>query len=443
MAEGMLGFAPDPPPRAGGADSETVFTFTAPETMDAENSSRVVPFVKCTFTSPPGSVRAGSAVHPAAGTTSVTTTAPDDVSTMTVPASPTVYVVDVAEIFVEFVVICWLPAAVTDPVPEPATVSPVATVVCAAAGDVFDPLSERTAELRANAAAPAASTPATESELVIPSFMGTPSDDLASPQYERQIQRTVGSRQRFTQIARGTVVGAPPAVATDHNGGVKVLLVEDDRSIADSVVASLASAGLEVAHVMSGGAAIDALDLAVPDVVLLDLGLPDRDGLDVARSIRERSAVPIIIVSARGDELDRVLGLELGADDYVVKPFSQRELLARIRAVTRRGGGDAPEQTQAGRSGRLVIDERTRTAAVDGADIALTAKEFDLLAYLAAEPGVVFRRNDILEHVWDTNWYGTTKTLDAHVASLRKKLGHPDWIQAVRGVGFKYVETPE
>jgi DNA-binding response OmpR family regulator len=168
------------------------------------------------------------------------------------------------------------------------------------------------------------------------------------------------------------------------------------------------------------------------------------DGLDVARAIRERSAVPIIIVSARGDELDRVLGLELGADDYVVKPFSQRELLARIRAVTRRGNGDSGDAASTrptGPDGRLVIDERTRSAAVDGVAIVLTAKEFDLLAYLAAEPGVVFRRNDILEHVWDANWYGTTKTLDAHVASLRKKIGHPDWIQAVRGVGFKYVET--
>ena len=223
-----------------------------------------------------------------------------------------------------------------------------------------------------------------------------------------------------------------------------VLLVEDDRSIAESVTASLASAGMEVAHVTTGAAAVDALSLAVPDVVLLDLGLPDMDGLDVARQLRERSAVPIIIVSARGDELDRVLGLELGADDYVVKPFSQRELLARIRAVVRRGapvpgadGGPVPAA-----SGRLVIDERTRTVLLDGVEVVLTAKEFDLLAYLAAEPGVVFRRNDILEHVWDVNWYGTTKTLDAHVASVRKKLGHPDWVQAVRGVGFKFVELP-
>lgn len=224
-----------------------------------------------------------------------------------------------------------------------------------------------------------------------------------------------------------------------------VLLVEDDRSIAGSVTASLSAAGMEVAHVTTGAAAVDALSLAVPDVVLLDLGLPDMDGLDVARLLREKSQVPIIIVSARGDELDRVLGLELGADDYVVKPFSQRELLARIRAVVRRG---APEPAPAGAvadapAGRLVLDERTRTVTVDGTEVVLTAKEFDLLAYLVSEPGVVFRRNDILEHVWDVNWYGTTKTLDAHVASVRKKIGHPGWVQAVRGVGFRYLETDE
>lgn len=227
-----------------------------------------------------------------------------------------------------------------------------------------------------------------------------------------------------------------------HNGGVKVLLVEDDKSIADSVVASLRLAGLEVHHVMTGADAIASVAETPFDVILMDLGLPDMDGLDVSKTIRETSATPIIIVSARGDELDRVLGLELGADDYVVKPFSQRELLARIRAVTRRNA-DTPQPTSIREGARLQIDERTHTILLDGTEIALTAKEFDLLAYLYAEPGVVFRRNDILEHVWDTNWYGTTKTLDAHIASIRKKLGHPDWIQSVRGVGFKYVEVAE
>jgi DNA-binding response OmpR family regulator len=172
----------------------------------------------------------------------------------------------------------------------------------------------------------------------------------------------------------------------------------------------------------------------------MDLGLPDMDGLDASKIIREGSAVPIIIVSARGDELDRVLGLELGADDYVVKPFSQRELLARIRAVTRRNV-EAPHVSTVREGVRLQIDERSHLVLLDGVEVSLTAKEFDLLAYLYAEPGTVFRRNDILEHVWDTNWYGTTKTLDAHIASIRKKLGSPDWIQSVRGVGFKYVEV--
>jgi two-component system response regulator RegX3 len=218
---------------------------------------------------------------------------------------------------------------------------------------------------------------------------------------------------------------------------VKVLLVEDDASIASSVVASLGQSGVDTSHVTNGQAGIDAVKNESFDVVLMDLGLPDMDGLDASKAIREFSAVPIIIVSARGDELDRVLGLELGADDYVVKPFSQRELLARIRAVTRRSGDTVPTHSEP--HGRLHIDERAHTVTLDEVEVQLTAKEFDLLAFLASEPNVVFRRNDILEHVWDTNWYGTTKTLDAHIASIRKKLGHGDWIQSVRGVGFKFV----
>ena len=222
---------------------------------------------------------------------------------------------------------------------------------------------------------------------------------------------------------------------------MKVLLVEDDAAIASSVVASLSQAGLSVVHVSAGEDGVETVRRDSFDVVLMDLGLPDMDGLDAARAIRDFSSVPIIIVSARGDELDRVLGLELGADDYVVKPFSQRELLARIRAVTRRVADSAPTVPEV--HGRLHVDERTHTVSVDGVEIQLTAKEFDLLAFLASEPNVVFRRNDILEHVWDMNWYGTTKTLDAHVASIRKKLGNADWIQAVRGVGFKFVNIDQ
>jgi DNA-binding response OmpR family regulator len=160
------------------------------------------------------------------------------------------------------------------------------------------------------------------------------------------------------------------------------------------------------------------------------------DGTEVARQIRARSAVPIIIVSARGDEMDRVLALELGADDYLVKPFGMRELLARIRAVTRRTAVVAEEP--AADLGRLNIDERSRRVTLDGAAVHLTPTEFDLLKYLAAEPGAVRRRTDILRDVWQTEWYGATKTLDAHVAAIRRKLGDPGWIESVRGVGFRF-----
>lgn len=216
-----------------------------------------------------------------------------------------------------------------------------------------------------------------------------------------------------------------------------MLLIEDDDPIAQSIVASLSSE-FDVRREPSGRAGITAIREWSPDVVLLDLGLPDVDGLEVAREIRTVSAVPVIIVSARGDELDRIIGLEIGADDYIVKPFSQRELLARIRAVLRRG---RLQDLTTDRQSRLQIDEKARFVTLDGNEVVLTAKEFDLLNFLHSEPGTVFRRNDILEHVWDVDWYGTTKTLDAHVASIRKKLGDQRWIEAVRGVGFRFVEV--
>jgi DNA-binding response OmpR family regulator len=227
---------------------------------------------------------------------------------------------------------------------------------------------------------------------------------------------------------------------------VRILLVEDDRSIAAPLVEGLLDAGHDVVHVATGAGALDAMSSSgpAPDVVLLDLGLPDIDGRDVCRTVRERSRVPIIMLTARSDEFDRVLGLELGADDYVTKPFSFRELLARIRAVARRTQPDAAPPappadpaTAAQRIGPLAIDRRTRRVHVDGAEVQLTAKEFDLLAFLANDPGAVSTRTQILEHVWDAHWYGPTKTVDAHVAAIRKKLGHHEWIAAVRGVGFR------
>jgi two-component system response regulator RegX3 len=147
--------------------------------------------------------------------------------------------------------------------------------------------------------------------------------------------------------------------------------------------------------------------------------------------------VPIIMLTARADEIDRVVGLEAGADDYVAKPFSLRELVARIKAVSRRQSSDLGATET--RVGDMIIDHSRRTVTIAGRDVSLTAKEFDLLAYVAREPEVVHRRLAIMESVWDTEWFGSTKTLDAHVASLRKKLGDPRWIEAVRGVGFRLV----
>ena len=224
---------------------------------------------------------------------------------------------------------------------------------------------------------------------------------------------------------------------------MKLLLVEDDRAIAGSLVEGLTAAGHSVVHVSTGAGALAERGY---ELVLLDLGLPDMDGRDVCRELRQRSATPIIMLTARSEEFDRVLGLELGADDYVTKPFSLRELVARIRAVSRRttdGQSLADDREVGGPQviGPMELDRRTRRVRIDGQEVALTAKEFDLLAFLANDVGAVHTRTEILETVWDAHWYGPTKTVDAHVASLRKKLGDHSWIEAVRGVGFR-LEPP-
>ena len=212
-----------------------------------------------------------------------------------------------------------------------------------------------------------------------------------------------------------------------------VLIVEDEDAIAEPLAEGLEREGFQVRRVATGE---DALDAPPADLVLLDLRLPDLDGYDVCRSLRKRSDVPIIIVTAKGEEPDRVIGLELGADDYVVKPFGLRELVARIRAVMRRASATRG-RVDGLRVGSLELDARTRIARLDGNELRLTAKEFDLLLLFMRDPGAVVSRERILQEVWQTTWYGSSKTIDVHVAALRKKLGDSGWIETVRGVGFR------
>jgi two-component system response regulator RegX3 len=225
----------------------------------------------------------------------------------------------------------------------------------------------------------------------------------------------------------------------------RILFVEDERSISEPFSKALAREGFEP-HV--AGTAARALELAgslEPDLILLDLHLPDGDGRDVCRAIRARSGVPIIILTARGTETDRIVGLELGADDYVVKPFSGAEVIARIRAVLRRAapaaaGAEEPEQPIS--IDDLHVDLAARRATLKDEELALSRKEFDLLAELVRNAGRVVTREDLMDRVWDENWFGSTKTLDVHVRWLRGKLGetaeNAHYLQTVRGVGFRF-----
>ncbi|GAA1923480.1 response regulator transcription factor [Streptomyces sodiiphilus] len=225
---------------------------------------------------------------------------------------------------------------------------------------------------------------------------------------------------------------------------MRLLLVEDDEHVAAALLAVLARHGFDTVHARNGEQALDRLRGASFDVVLLDLGLPDVDGFEVCGRIRRLAQVPVIMVTARSDVRSRIHGLNLGADDYVVKPYDTGELLARIHAVSRRAVPDdladqalpdGPDRTLA--LGPVSLELLTRTVTVDGEPVTLTRKEFDLLALLAQRPGVVFRREQIISEVWRTNWEGTGRTLEVHVASLRAKLGHPGLVETVRGVGYR------
>jgi two-component system, OmpR family, response regulator RegX3 len=226
-------------------------------------------------------------------------------------------------------------------------------------------------------------------------------------------------------------------VATWHHWYMRILLVEDDRGIAEPMTDGLRRLGYDVTWVQTGREAIAA---EAHDLVLLDLGLPDLDGELVTARMRETSQVPIIVVTARSDEIDRVALLDLGADDYLVKPFGFRELTARIRAVMRRVSDRSSSSDEDTVVGRLSISDRTRTVTFDGVNISLTPKEYDLLSYLASDPGAVLSRDEILRSVWDEHWWGSTKTLDVHIASLRRKFGDSGFILTVRGVGYQLAE---
>ena len=227
-----------------------------------------------------------------------------------------------------------------------------------------------------------------------------------------------------------------------------VLLVEDEETITVPLTEALAREGFRTETAGSLATGLEIARSRRPDLVLLDVMLPDGSGFDLLRELRADERMPVIMLTARGDEADRVLGLELGADDYVVKPFSARELVARIRAVLRRTSALAtPAATGVQKIGAIVLDPSARTVTLDGEPLELTRKEFDLLALLMGQAGAVVSRERLIDEVWDVNWFGSTKTLDVHVSGLRKKLGDdssdPRYLHTVRGVGFRFARSVE
>jgi Response regulators consisting of a CheY-like receiver domain and a winged-helix DNA-binding domain len=224
----------------------------------------------------------------------------------------------------------------------------------------------------------------------------------------------------------------------------RILVVEDETSISEPLAEHLLREGFVPEVVGTVAAAREALDREEPDLILLDVMLPDGDGRDFCRDVRKRSDVPIVMLTARGGDADRIVGLELGADDYVVKPFSSGELAARIRAVLRRGS--LRSRRGVIDVGDITLDPAARTVTKSGEPVELAAREFDLLHLLMANAGQVLRRELIMDEVWDPHWFGPTKTLDVHISWLRKKLEDepsvPRYITTIRGVGFCFA-APE
>ena len=233
------------------------------------------------------------------------------------------------------------------------------------------------------------------------------------------------------------------------NPETTILLVEDDESIAEPLIFGLTREGYRVLHATDGRVGLDLARQARPDVVVLDVMLPGLDGFAVCRALRRESAVPILMLTARGQELDRVMGLELGADDYIVKPFSFRELVARVRAVLRRRVLDShPASPPSDRLslGPLTLDRLARQAWLKNQPVELTPREFDLLRVLVEHAGQALRRQELLDQVWGAAWIGDPRTLDVHIRWLREKLeddpSHPHLIQTVRGFGYRFMDRP-
>lgn len=226
--------------------------------------------------------------------------------------------------------------------------------------------------------------------------------------------------------------------------GQKVLVVDDETAILELVAYNLTREGFDVIQEVSGQKAPERVKQESPDLIILDVMLPGMSGFDVCRAIRKTTDVPIIMLTARKDEVDRVLGLELGADDYVTKPFSPRELIARVKAILRRTGR-IQENEEEIRTVGLVVDMERRQASVDGRSINLTFTEFELLSILARNPGRAFTRDELLVRVWGQDFYGDARTVDVHIRHLREKLmedpGAPRFIETVRGVGYRFRET--
>ncbi len=219
----------------------------------------------------------------------------------------------------------------------------------------------------------------------------------------------------------------------------RVLLVEDEASIAEPFARALGREGFDAQVAPTAAAARASFDACRPSIVLLDLSLPDGDGRELCREWRRETSVPIIMLTARGTETDRVVGLELGADDYVVKPFSVAEVAARIRAVLRRAQPEPAQAAQPVTLGALRIDPSTRIAPLDGEEVSLTRKEFDLLVLLASHPGRAFSRDFLLERLWGDEYEGFDRTVDSHIVRLRRKLGAAgNRIVTVWGVGYRF-----